>query len=221
MDETNQQGAQQGQNQAPTQAAVPPEITQQVELLKQQLADMAARSQEQTAFIAAALAARQGGTQETAAPAIEVDPEERKKIAAVVSPELQALTAELKAMRQEMSGLGSNLFRETQLKTVPPEVQKAFEATARDPHFTGWSPEHRMKWAWGEASMSMHAKTGQVQFNAGGSGALGQNGTTAPPLSNATDPRNPGPLPDNFDQLKPSQRLAILEKRGLHKSLPI
>jgi len=147
-----------------------------------------------------------------AEPPVEIDPEERRRLEAILTPYQ-------KRMEQMMANLESQVavrevqtvaaqFGDERLQSRALQLMDAWKKQG----FTGWQPRDAVRYAAGELYEADKLKSASGQNEQQRFNQLGNNmltGQSAPPASIASN----GALPTNFDSLPNDKQLEILERR--------
>lgn len=146
-----------------------------------------------------------------AAPQVEVDPEDRRKVEAVFTPYMR----KLESMVQQLSSqVASSQVASVAQGEDPRVVQRAQELMRgwRSAGKQGWEPQDAVIYARGEVATLDATKAAKARDERGrfAGQAPPLQGTGAPPP--ITQPQT-GALPANFDSLDIDRQLDLLEKR--------
>lgn len=158
---------------------------------------------------------RPAQTQQDVQPLPDIDPEERRKYAAMMEP-LMRQVAELKgalgSVSQQLQYRDYQQAVQSEDPRVTETAEKLLRDWRRDASKGGWTMTDAVVYARGlvaeqDRKRGTQARTAQNHFNAMSQTVL--TGQNAPPIP--TTPQKS--LPTNFEQLSPSKQAELLEER--------
>lgn len=143
---------------------------------------------------------------------IEVEPEERQKVEAVMNPFLQRMADQQRQMEAMLARQRARSYAERVVNNDPrvADLAERFVAEWSQKGYTGWAPEDATRYALG-------VLTEQERVKNAGQRPAPQNQPVAPPPLLTQNAPPPVPeyrarRPANFDQLPAEKQMAILEQ---------
>lgn len=147
-----------------------------------------------------------------AEPPVEIDPEERRKLEAILTPYQRRMEQMMANLEQQVAvrevQTVASQYGDDRLQNRAVQLMESW----RKQGFSGWQPRDAVRYAAGELYEAEKLKAAQGQGEQQRFNQLSNNvitGQSAPPAPIASN----GALPANFDSLPNDKQLEILERR--------